>query len=52
MPRWWLVAATLHVSIRSWDQGTTLIAADKLGRRCLGMELDPRYVDLATAEAA
>ena len=23
--------------------GTTLIACERLGRRCLGMELDPRY---------
>jgi DNA modification methylase len=29
--------------------GTTLIAADKLGQRCWGMELDPRYVDVAVA---
>jgi DNA modification methylase len=27
--------------------GTTMIAAERLGRRCFGMELDPRYVDVA-----
>ena len=27
--------------------GTTLIAAQTLGRRCYGMELDPRYADVA-----
>ena len=27
--------------------GSTLIAADKLGRTCLGMELDPGYVDVS-----
>ena len=27
--------------------GSTLIAADKVGRRCFGMDLDPAYVDLA-----
>jgi DNA modification methylase len=27
--------------------GATLIAAEKVGRRCFGMELDPQYVDLA-----
>jgi len=27
--------------------GTTLIAADRLGRRCLGVELVPQYVDVA-----
>ena len=27
--------------------GTTLIAAERTGRVCYGMELDPRYVDLA-----
>src|SRR5580704_12953450 len=25
--------------------GTTLIAAERTGRRCYGLELDPRYVD-------
>jgi DNA modification methylase len=25
--------------------GTTVIAAEKTGRRCFGIELDPRYVD-------
>jgi len=25
--------------------GTTLVAADKVGRVCFGMDLDPRYVD-------
>jgi DNA modification methylase len=27
--------------------GTTLIAAETLGRRCFGMEIDPRYVQVA-----
>jgi DNA modification methylase len=27
--------------------GTTLIAAERTGRRCCGMELDPLYVDVA-----
>ena len=27
--------------------GTTMIAAEKLGRRCYGIEIEPRYVDVA-----
>jgi DNA modification methylase len=27
--------------------GTTLIAADRTGRNCRGLELDPAYVDTA-----
>ena len=27
--------------------GTTLVAAERLGRRCLGMELEPRYVQVS-----
>jgi len=27
--------------------GTTLIAAETIGRVCIGMELEPRYVDVA-----
>jgi DNA modification methylase len=27
--------------------GTTLIAAERTGRRCCGLELDPAYVDTA-----
>ena len=27
------------------SSGTTVIAAERTGRRCYGMELDPRYVD-------
>ena len=27
--------------------GSTLIAAQRTGRRCFGIELDPRYVDVA-----
>ena len=26
--------------------GTTLIAAEKTGRKCYGMELDPKYCDV------
>jgi len=29
--------------------GTTLIAAERLGRRCYGMEIDPGYVDVSVA---
>lgn len=29
--------------------GTTLIAAEKTGRRCFGLELDPKYVDVTIA---
>jgi DNA modification methylase len=29
--------------------GTTLIAAERTGRTCLAMELDPRHVDVAVA---
>jgi len=29
--------------------GTTLIAAEQLGRRAFGMEIEPRYVDIALA---
>jgi len=29
--------------------GSTLIAAEKIGRRCYGMELDPHYVDIIIA---
>jgi DNA modification methylase len=27
--------------------GATLIAAEQLGRRCFGMEIEPRYCELA-----
>jgi DNA modification methylase len=27
--------------------GTTILAAQRTGRRCYGIELDPRYVDVA-----
>ena len=27
--------------------GTTLLAAERTGRRCIGIEIEPRYVDLA-----
>jgi DNA modification methylase len=29
--------------------GTTLMACEQLGRRCVGVEIDPRYVDVALA---
>ena len=29
------------------DSGTTLIAAETLGRRCYAMEIDPKYVEVA-----
>jgi len=50
-----LVARALRNSTRSGDlvgdfflgAGSTLIAAEQLGRRCVGMDIDPRYVDVA-----
>ncbi len=29
--------------------GTTLIAAERLGRRCYGLELEPKYCDVAVS---
>ena len=29
--------------------GSTLIAAEQLGRRCFGMEIDPKFVDVTIA---
>jgi DNA modification methylase len=26
--------------------GTTLLAAERVGRRCIGVEIEPRFVDL------
>jgi len=50
-----LVSIMLTNSSRSGDlvldpflgSGTTMIAAERLGRRCYGMEIEPRYVDVA-----
>lgn len=50
-----LVARALRNSTRTGEliydpflgSGSTLIAAEELGRRCYGLDLDPRYVDVA-----
>lgn len=49
-----LVAKCIHNSSREgWlcfdpfcGSGTTLIAAEKLGRRCYGIEIEPKYCDV------
>jgi DNA modification methylase len=52
-----LVAAMLRNSTRRGDivldtftgSGSTMIACEQLGRRFVGLEIDPRYVDVAVA---
>ena len=34
---------------RSLGSGTTIIAAERLGRRCYGLEIEPRYVQVASS---
>ena len=43
IPLVWPKANEAHIIFRS---GSTLIAADKTGRVCRGVELDPLYVDV------
>ena len=50
-----LVEAMVKNSSRSGDvvldgfpgSGSTIIACERAGRRCFGLEIDPRYVDVA-----
>ncbi len=50
-----LIEAMVKNSSRSGDvvldgflgSGSTLIACERAGRRCFGLEIDPRYVDVA-----
>ena len=49
-----LIAAHLALTTRPGDlgydpfagSGSTLIAADQLGRRCVAVEIDPHYADV------
>lgn len=47
--------ALVAIAIRSWPglifdpflgSGTTIIASEQLGRRCFGLEIEPRYCDV------
>jgi DNA modification methylase len=39
--------ATTSCSIRFWAVGSTLMAVERTGRTCRGIEIDPLYVDIA-----
>lgn len=48
--------ALVDFALRSWagdlydpflGSGTSVVAAEQLGRRCFGMEIEPKYVDVA-----
>jgi len=47
---WFVERGSIHVGGLVFDpflgSGTTLIACEKLGRRCYGMEIEPRYCDV------
>lgn len=49
----WAAAIKNHTGGKDWvydpflGSGTTMIACEQLGRKCYGMEIDPKYVDVA-----
>jgi hypothetical protein len=45
----WVIEHYGEGLVADWflGSGTTMIAAERLGRRCYGMEIEPRYVDVA-----
>ena len=45
MRSWIARRAVISFSIPFLGSGTTLIAAERVGRCCYGMEIDPLYVD-------
>jgi hypothetical protein len=50
---WWMERGSLSPGDNVYDpflgSGTTLIAAESLGRRCFGLEIEPRYCDVILA---
>jgi tRNA G10 N-methylase Trm11 len=51
--RWLMERGSVSIGDNILDpflgSGTTLIAAEQLGRRCYGMEIEPKYVDVIVA---
>ena len=41
-----LFTSTIYESLRACGSGSTIIAAERLRRRCFAMEIDPVYCDV------
>ena len=47
------MAGVLDISYEPFlGSGTTMVAAEQLGRRCFGMEIEPKYVAVALERLA